>query len=60
MIIMKTYFIDVDRNGNITDILSGVNIVADKEYDYIFELGDKDILDLQSNYKIKNNKLVEN
>ena len=29
-------FCDVDETGNITDALTGVNIIPDRQYDYFF------------------------
>lgn len=36
-------FCDVDEDGNITDALTGVNIIPDRQYDYFFYGFDADI-----------------
>jgi hypothetical protein len=36
-------FCDADENGNITDALTGVNIIPDRQYDYFFYGFDGDI-----------------
>ncbi|MFZ7945655.1 hypothetical protein [Neobacillus sp. 19] len=45
-------FCDVDEQGNITDALSGVNIIPSRQYDYFFFTMDEGVVEDVSQYKV--------
>lgn len=53
-------YVDVDEQGNILlPCIAGTQAVADKEYDYFFDLDELDLELFPSGYKVENGELVK-